>query len=72
MGQHIASRSFNSQLIPITSNILEEFTLTQLCLYKKSPLPIYTLSLQIPRPLQPRPSSMNRIIQRGEIGSYLK
>ena len=69
-GRHIVSRSFHSQRIRKIRDILQKCTITPLCFWKKSPLPMYTLSLQIHQPIQPRPSSLDQLIQRGETGSY--
>ena len=70
-GRHIVFRSFHIQIIPKISNILQKCTLTKLYLCKTYYLPMSTLSLQIPLPLQPQPSIMGRLIQQGEKGSHL-
>ena len=69
-GRHIVFRSFHIQIIPKISNILQKCTLTKLYLCKTYYLPMSTLSLQIPQPLQPRPSILDWLIQWRETGSY--
>ena len=44
--------------------------LTQLWICQTSSLPMYTHSLQSPWSLQPRPTSLDRIVQRGEMRSH--